>query len=238
MAKKQGYYDREDESISMRKRKPRTKKQLKDSRDESYGDWGKRGKDWKGKDDNENKGRRSGKGPKAMKVKKRAKSKSPKTIQRKGGGKESIKQERKNLLTENPVVNRSNDSGFDYSKSTKEHKARYKDDDASKTKIAHSNLKHKFTNFLKDSGKNMFKQGAAVKHMMEPLMRRAVMPPSPALKSPTMKAVKSKEPSRDEMHATDFGKRSIDKNPSLGVITDELKKGNISMNQQSSRKKK
>lgn len=47
--KKQGYYDREDESISMRKRKHRTKKQLKDSRDESYGDWGKRGTDWKGK---------------------------------------------------------------------------------------------------------------------------------------------------------------------------------------------
>ena len=45
----QGYYDREDESISMRKRKHRTKRQLKDSRDESYGDWGKRGKDWKGK---------------------------------------------------------------------------------------------------------------------------------------------------------------------------------------------
>ena len=45
----QGYYDREDESIAMRKRKHRTKQQLKDSRDESYGDWGKRSKDWKGK---------------------------------------------------------------------------------------------------------------------------------------------------------------------------------------------
>ena len=46
------------------------------------------------KDDNENKGRRSGKGPKPMKVKTKVK-------------KESAKQERKNLLTENPVVNRS-----------------------------------------------------------------------------------------------------------------------------------
>ena len=46
------------------------------------------------KDDNENKGRRSGKGPKPMKVSKKVK-------------KESAKQERKNLLTENPVVNRS-----------------------------------------------------------------------------------------------------------------------------------
>ena len=45
--KKQGYYDREDESIAMRVRKKRTKKQLKASRDESYGDWGKRKKDWK-----------------------------------------------------------------------------------------------------------------------------------------------------------------------------------------------
>ena len=45
--KKQGYYDREDESIAMRVRKKRTKKQLKASRDESYGKWGKRRKDWK-----------------------------------------------------------------------------------------------------------------------------------------------------------------------------------------------
>ena len=45
--KKQGYYDREDESIAMRVKKKRTKKQLKASRDESYGKWGKRKKDWK-----------------------------------------------------------------------------------------------------------------------------------------------------------------------------------------------
>ena len=38
--KKQGYKDRKDESIAMRIRKKRTKKQLKDSRDESYGRWG------------------------------------------------------------------------------------------------------------------------------------------------------------------------------------------------------
>ena len=44
------------------------------------------------KDDNENKGRK-GKGPKKMKVKK-----------------ESARQERKNLLKENPVVNRSDDN--------------------------------------------------------------------------------------------------------------------------------
>ena len=38
--KKQGYKDRKDESIAMRIRKKRTKKQLKDSRDESYGKYG------------------------------------------------------------------------------------------------------------------------------------------------------------------------------------------------------
>ena len=38
--KKQGYKARKDESIAMRVRKKRTKKQLKASRDESYGKWG------------------------------------------------------------------------------------------------------------------------------------------------------------------------------------------------------
>ena len=38
--KKQGYKARKDESIAMRIRKKRTKKQLKASRDESYGKFG------------------------------------------------------------------------------------------------------------------------------------------------------------------------------------------------------
>ncbi len=42
--KKQGYKDRKDESIAMRIRKNRTKKQLKDSRDESYGRFGSKAK--------------------------------------------------------------------------------------------------------------------------------------------------------------------------------------------------
>ena len=42
--KKQGCKDRKDESIAMRIRKKRTKKQLKDSRDESYGRWGSKAK--------------------------------------------------------------------------------------------------------------------------------------------------------------------------------------------------
>ena len=41
-AKKQGYKDRKDESIAMRIKKKRTPKELKASRDESYGKWGKR----------------------------------------------------------------------------------------------------------------------------------------------------------------------------------------------------
>ena len=41
--KKQGYKDREDESLGMRTGKESTKKQsMKDRRDESYGKWGKR----------------------------------------------------------------------------------------------------------------------------------------------------------------------------------------------------
>ena len=38
--KKQGYIDRKDESIAMRIKKKRTPKQLKASRDESYGRFG------------------------------------------------------------------------------------------------------------------------------------------------------------------------------------------------------
>jgi len=62
------------------------------------------------KDDMGNKGRRSGKGPKPMNK----------------AGRESARQERKNLETENPVVNRSNDSGFDYTQSKRDIKKRYK----------------------------------------------------------------------------------------------------------------
>jgi hypothetical protein len=39
--KKQGYKDRKDESIAMRVKKKRTKKQLSDSANESYGKFGK-----------------------------------------------------------------------------------------------------------------------------------------------------------------------------------------------------
>ena len=42
--KKQGYKDRKDESIAMRIRKKRTKKQLKASRDDSYGRFGSKAK--------------------------------------------------------------------------------------------------------------------------------------------------------------------------------------------------
>ena len=49
--KKQGYYDREDESIGMRlgkgKATKKDPKKAKAERDMSYGKWGKRSKDWK-----------------------------------------------------------------------------------------------------------------------------------------------------------------------------------------------
>jgi len=43
----QGTYAREDESIGMRLGKKKSKHAKKVARDESYGDWGNRGKDWK-----------------------------------------------------------------------------------------------------------------------------------------------------------------------------------------------
>jgi len=49
--KKQGYYDKEDESIGMRlgkgKATKKDPKKAKAERDMSYGKWGKRSKDWK-----------------------------------------------------------------------------------------------------------------------------------------------------------------------------------------------
>jgi len=42
--KKQGYGARKDESIAMRVKKKRTKKQLKASANESYGKWGSKSK--------------------------------------------------------------------------------------------------------------------------------------------------------------------------------------------------
>ena len=44
MAKKQGYGARKDESIAMRVKKKRTKKQVKASANESYGRWGSKAK--------------------------------------------------------------------------------------------------------------------------------------------------------------------------------------------------
>ena len=49
MAKKQGDYDKEDESIGIRLGKKKTKHDKKVARDESYGKWGNRKKDWKAK---------------------------------------------------------------------------------------------------------------------------------------------------------------------------------------------
>ena len=43
-AKKQGYNDRKDESIAMRIKKKRTKKQLRASADDSYGKFGSKAK--------------------------------------------------------------------------------------------------------------------------------------------------------------------------------------------------
>jgi hypothetical protein len=50
----QGYYDKEDESLGMRHHYGEVEDDLSPGaeRDESYGDWGHRGKDWGGKNEN------------------------------------------------------------------------------------------------------------------------------------------------------------------------------------------
>jgi hypothetical protein len=45
-AEKQGYYDKEDESLGMEKGAAKSKKAKKARRDESYGKWGRRKTDW------------------------------------------------------------------------------------------------------------------------------------------------------------------------------------------------
>ena len=69
-------------------------------------------------------------------------------------------------------------------------------------------------------------------------------PDAPALKSPTMKAQQSHDsdhgPSaRDRMHATDFGKRSMDKNPSMKLFAEEIgRAGKEAMEKMTGAKKK
>ena len=75
---------------------------------------------------------------------------------------------------------------------------------------------------------------SSTQEMMKAFMKNMPMkqPPvksKPALKAPGMKAMESQDdfkPSeRDKMHATDFGKRSVNKNPSMKVIGKELAAG-------------
>lgn len=133
----------------------------------------------KEKDDQGNKGRK-GKGPKPMKGSKKAR-------------RESAKQERKNLLTENPVVNKSLSTG------------------------------------PKPKAKSNYASGSGTINMHKKMIVPTALVSKPALKSPSMKAmpVKPRSTDRNEMHATDFDRVSIDKNPSIKVITDEIR--NIGM---------
>ena len=122
----------------------------------AYGD-----KPKKQKDDMGNKGRRSGKGPKPMKGQKKTKKskvvddmgnkgrggKGPKPMNK--AGRESAKQERKNLLTENPVVNRSKDSSFDYTQSKRQIKKKYKKGSDTKDAVSTSNMQSAVKNLLK-----------------------------------------------------------------------------------------
>ena len=154
----------------------------------AYGDKPKRQKDDMG-----NKGRRSGKGPKPMKGAKKA-------------IRESAKQERKNLITENPVVNRSNDSGFDYTQSKKDIKKRYKKMDKAKAQgvasIPHGSVS-RFVGSTKTLGntkainammKQTIKKGLAA-DLGTKLAKAAVKTPIGFVgKAPSMTAPKIKQP--------------------------------------------
>jgi len=148
----------------------------------------------KEKDDQGNKGRRSGKGPKPMKGATKAR-------------RESAKQERKNLKTENPVVNRSNDSGFDYTQSKKDIKKRYKKMDEGKAQgiasMPHGTVA-RFQGSTKPLG-NTKAMGSMMKKAIEPglsaqlgeKIAKAAMdiPISPGVnKLPSMKAPVIKQP--------------------------------------------
>lgn len=153
----------------------------------AYGDKPKRQKDDMG-----NKGRRSGKGPKPMKGARKA-------------SRESAKQERKNLIKENPVVNRSNDSGFDYTQSKKDIKKRYKKMDKAKAQgvasIPHGSVS-RFVGSTKPLGnteainammKQTIKKGLAA-DLGTKLAQAAVKTPIGSGKAPSMTAPKIKQP--------------------------------------------
>ena len=123
------------------------------------------------KDDMGNKGRK-GKGPKPMRGAKKAR-------------RESARKERRNLKTENPVVDKSSLGSGPTPKAQQNHAS-----------------------------------GSATINM-----HAKSTVPMPALKNETRMATPINE--RNEMHATDFGKRSIETNPSIKVITDQIQ--NIGM---------
>ena len=173
----------------------------------AYGDKPKRQKDDMG-----NKGRRSGKGPKPMKGQKKTKvvddmgnkgrgGKGPKPMNK--AGRESAKQERKNLLTENPVVNRSKDSGFDYTQSKRDIKKKYKKGSDIKDAVSTSNMQSAVKNFIKDFNPVKRYQGVtkklgnttAMSAMMSGALKKGLSAQlSKGLTSPTMRPTKSTAP--------------------------------------------
>jgi hypothetical protein len=143
------------------------------------------------KDDMGNKGRK-GKGPKPMRGAKKAR-------------RESARKERRNLLTENPVVDKSSlGSG-----------------PTPKAKQNHASGSGTITMHTKSTVPEV-KTVPEAKKITRPMQTKMREVPKPALKNSPMTATPINE--RNEMHATDFGKRSIETNPSIKVITNQYKK--------------
>lgn len=178
----------------------------------------------KSKDDNENKGR-GRRGPKPMKgarkearKQKRDEKKTKKKFQKavdRMNKQQSSTPSREGVILPKRAVPRKVERRFErqFKKNTKQ---QYKRDDK------------EFKNMIKEQESDPRIQ------MMKEFIKSAPMkqPPvqsKPALKAPGMKAQQSSssyQPSeRDRMHATDFGKRSVNKNPSMKVIGKELAAG-------------
>ena len=154
----------------------------------------------KPKDDNENKGR-GRRGPKPIKGARKAARKQK-------------RQEKKAIKSFKKAVDRINkQQSFDPSNPPSREGAKFGPPPSDR-------FNPEDHGFKKVSSKQMMK--AFIKN---PPMKQPPVQSKPALKAPGMKAQDAGPSERDMMHATDFGKRSINKNPSMKLIGKQLAAG-------------
>jgi len=209
----------------------------------------------KPKDDNENKGRgRRGPKPikgarkaarKQKREEKKTKKKFQKAVDRLAGPKRASSKtiSREGVILPKPTVPRKIERRFE---------KQFKKSNKQQYKIADKKFKKMLKDQESDPRMEMMKEFIKSAPMKEPTKKQESWhdypkppnpklvkitpkkqpkskPANPALKAPGMKAQQSSnsyQPSeRDRMHATDFGKRSINKNPSMKVIGKELAAG-------------